>query len=136
MTATETITVILEQFDPNKFRLEKVGFRLSDKCFNVCGGWGDDDDLRYSRLYRGQWTTEQVRQQLWQEIKQYLPRYKAGELKLYGEEPRWYRGKWFKAIMFLVEAAKEHGYVKLIYASDRPHAEMIKRCVEWLLTQV
>ncbi|RCJ27291.1 hypothetical protein A6S26_12695 [Nostoc sp. ATCC 43529] len=132
----ESITVILEQFDPNKFTLEKVGFELSNKCFNVCGGWGGDDGLRYSYLYRRSWTTQEFRQELWQEIKQYLPRYKAGELKVYGEEPRWYRGRWFRSVMLLVEAAKKHGYVKLIYVDDRPHAEMIKRCVEWLLTQV
>ncbi len=136
--------ITLEQFNPQICQVEKTRFRLSDKVFNVSEGWTQDYDvLGSSYLWRYDRTTEQQRIIIWQEIQQYLPRYQGGKLKIWAAEPRWYRGMYFKHLMQIVEFAKQHENVKLIYISDsealrrnRSHAELIKRCVEWLLTQV
>ncbi|MTJ14745.1 hypothetical protein FJR11_19620 [Anabaena sp. UHCC 0187] len=129
--------ITLEQFNPQICQVEKTKFRLSDKVFNVSEGWTQDYDvLGSSHLWRYDRTIEQQRIILWQEIKAYLPRYQEGKLKVWGAEPNWYRGMYFKHLIHIVEFAKQHENVKLIYISDRSHAELIQRCVEWLLTQV
>jgi hypothetical protein len=129
--------IILEQFNPQICQVEKKGFRLSDKVFNISEGWTDDYDvLGSSYLWRYDYTIEQQRINIWQEIQVYLPRYQHGNFPIWGPQPRGYHGMYFKHLMHIVEAAQKHETVKLLYISDRHHAELIKRCIEWLLTQV
>ncbi len=129
--------IILEQFNPQICQVEKTRFRLSNKVFNVSEGWTEDYDvLGSSYLWRYDYTIEQQKAIFWKEIQKYLSRYQEGKLKVWGTEPRWYRGMYFKHLMQIVEFAKQHENVKLIYISERSHAELIKCCIEWLLTQV
>jgi hypothetical protein len=142
--------ITIEEFDPSKFNLEKVSFAMSSKVFNVGQGNGVEDGLGNSPLWNRHLTTAQMREIFWNEIKKYLPRYKRGELPVFGGEPSWYRGMYFRQLMQIAEAVKQHD-VKLIYQGDsasayafgtlryaelREHCEMIKRCIEYLVLSI
>lgn len=128
--------ITIEKFDPKKFRGEKESFRLGlSRTFNVSEGYGEEDGVRPSYLWRFGRSHDEFRRCLWAEIQEYLPRYLAGELPTIGGEPKWYNGSYFRHLMLIVELASTDD-IKLLYISDRPHAELIKRCVEWLIAQI
>lgn len=130
------MAIYVEKFQIHKFTTEKAGFGLNipTTVFNVSEGNGIEDSLRYSPLWRGRNSVEEFRKKLWKEIQRWLPAYKAGEFAL--GQPKRYNAFYFIWLMRIVEAVKAHGDVKLLYISDYEHALLIKRCVEWLLTQV
>lgn len=124
--------ITIQQFDVKQFNnIEKVSFRIADTTFHVDQHYGDRI-LYSSPVYKYNSNVEETRLELWAEIQKYLPKYKAGEIQLFGKVTGYY----FTYLMQLAEAYKKHKFVTLVYVSDRPHAELIKRCILWLTTQI
>ncbi|MEG4503845.1 hypothetical protein QUA81_13365 [Microcoleus sp. F6_B4] len=131
------MTITVEKFDYNKFQTEKVQFAidLDRTVFNVSEGTNSryvDDELGMSPLWRGKHSVTEYRQILWQQIQQHRPRYFAKRLKSFYEPYLVPNSDIFRAIMQLAEAYRDNGRLKLIYITDRSHAELIARCVDYL----
>lgn len=128
------MAIHLEKFNPRLFTTEKVSFQLSSKCFHVGQGDADtragidDDGLRESPLWRGWRSNVEFRKLLWDECRKHLPEYLANRNK--GRI-----GFYLPHLLSLVEAANQQD-IKLVYIDDLEHAELIKRCIEWLATQI
>lgn len=127
----------IEEFDYSKFDTEKVSFEMEfPECevFNVSEGTNNhwnDDELSHSPLWRGKYPVAEYRKILWQQIRLHLPRYKEKGLKGF-YNPLVDNSSQFRSLMRLVEVYKSRGRLKLIYISDRQHAELISRCVQYL----
>jgi hypothetical protein len=131
------MTITLEKFDYNKFQTKKVQFAidLDRKVFNVSEGTNSrhvDDELGMSPLWRGKHSIAEYRQILWQQIQQHQSRYFAKGLKSFYKPYLVPNSDIFRAIMQLAEAYRDNGRLKLIYITDRSHAELIARCVDYL----
>ncbi|MEG4424970.1 MULTISPECIES: hypothetical protein [unclassified Microcoleus] len=133
------MTIAVEKFDFDKFTTEKVKFAIDidHEVFNVSEGLNDQyDQLDNSPLWRGKFSVEEYRQLLWAEIQKHLPRYFKVRLKGFYEPNLVPDSDIFRSIMELAHAYRDTGRLKLIYISDRSHAELIARCVEYLANQV
>ena len=131
--------ITVEKFDFDKFTTEKVKFAIDiDRgVFNVSEGLKNQyDQLDNSPLWRGKFSVEEYRQMLWQQIQQHLPRYFRQGLKGFYEPYLVADADIFRAIMELAEAYRNTGRLKLIYISDRSHAELIARCVDYLANRI
>lgn len=131
------MSIIVEKFDFDKFDTEKVKFAIDvdHEVFNVSEGLNNqyiDDQLENSPLWRGKFSVEEYRQLLWQQIQQHLPRYFRKGLKGFYEPSLVSDSSIFRSIMELAEVYRDQGRLKLIYISDRSHAELIARCVDYL----
>ncbi|MEG4960283.1 MULTISPECIES: hypothetical protein [unclassified Microcoleus] len=131
------MTITVEKFDYNKFQTEKVQFAidLDREVFNVSEGTNSpyvDDELSMSPLWRGKYSVTEYRQILWQQIQHHLPRYLSKGLKSFYEPYLVPNSDIFRAIMELAEAYRDNGRLKLIYITDRSHAELIARCANYL----
>jgi hypothetical protein len=129
--------ITVEKFDYNKFQTEKVQFAIDvyREVFNVSEGTNSrhiDDELGMSPLWRGKYSVAEYRQILWQQIQHHLPRYLSKGLKSFYEPYLVPNSDIFRAIMELAEAYRDNGRLKLIYITDRSHAELIARCVDYL----
>ncbi|MEG4574258.1 hypothetical protein QUA56_16435 [Microcoleus sp. N3A4] len=133
------MTITVEKFDFAKFTTEKVKFAIDidSEVFNVSEGVNNlYDQLDNSPLWRGKFSVEEYRQMLWQQIQQHLPKYFRKGLKGFYEPYLVSDSDIFRAIMELAEAYRDKGRLKLIYISDRSHAELIARCVDYLANQI
>lgn len=133
------MTITLEKFDFDKFTTEKVKFAIDidHEVFNVSEGLTDHyDQLDNSPLWRGKFSVEEYRQMLWQQIQKHLPRYFRVRLKGFYEPNLVPDSNIFRSVMELAHVYRDKGQLKLIYISDRSHAELIARCVEYLANQV
>ncbi|MEG4496982.1 hypothetical protein QUB05_07225 [Microcoleus sp. F10-C6] len=133
------MTIIVEKFDSDKFTTEQVKFAidLDHKVFNVSEGLKDHyDQLDNSPLWRGKFSVKEYRQLLWAEIQKHLPRYFRTGLKGFYEPYLVADSNIFRSIMQLAEVYRDKGRLKLIYISDRSHAELIARCVDYLANQI
>ena len=135
------MTITVEKFDFDKFTTEKVKFAIDidREVFNVSEGLNNqyiDDQLDNSPLWRGKFSVEEYRQLLWQQIQQHLPRYFRKGLKGFYEPYLVSDSNQFRAIMELAEVHRDKGWLKLLYISDRSHAELIARCVDYLANQI
>lgn len=131
--------ITVEKFDFDKFTTEKVKFAIDidREVFNVSEGVKDHyDQLDNSPLWRGKFSVEEYRQMLWQQIQQHLPKYFRKGLKGFYEPYLVADADIFRAIMELAEAYRNTGRLKLIYISDRSHAELIARCVDYLANRI
>jgi|GEM_PF-1919580 hypothetical protein len=131
------MSIIVEKFDFDKFDTEKVKFAIDvdHEVFNVSEGLNNqyiDDQLENSPLWRGKFSVEEYRQLLWPQIQQHLPRYFRKGLKGFYEPSLVSDSSIFRSIMELAEVYRDKGRLKLIYISDRSHAELIARCVDYL----
>lgn len=129
--------ITIEKFDRSIYDNEKTSFQIGSKVFNVSEGtytdW-NDDELWCSPLWKHSRSNEELRQTLWVEIKRWLPVYLSEGKSAINKSRR--PGYMFLSLMQLVETYLEYGELKLIYISDREHAELIKRCVLYLETQL
>ena len=134
------MTITVEKFDYNKFDTEKVEFALDldETVFNVSEGTNSryvDDELGMSPLWRGKYSVEEYRQMLWKQIQQHLPRYFRTGLKGF-YHPLVPDSDIFRAVMRLASIYRDKGRLKLIYITDRSHAKLIARCVDYLAHQI
>ena len=135
------MTITVEKFDFDKFTTEKVKFAIDidREVFNVSEGTNSqyiDDQLDNSPLWRGKFSVQEYRQLLWQQIQQHLPRYLVKCLKGFYEPCLIPNSDIFRSIMELTESYRDNGKLKLIYISDRSHAELIARCVDYLANKI
>ncbi|MEG4455921.1 hypothetical protein [Microcoleus sp. N9_A1] len=133
------MTITVKKFDFDKFNTEKVKFAIDidHEVFNVSEGLKDRyDQLDNSPLWRGKFSVEEYRQLLWAEIQKHLPRYFSKGLKGFYEPYLVSDSNIFRSIMQLAEVYRDKGRLKLIYISDRSHAELIARCVDYLANQI
>ena len=131
--------ITVEKFDFDKFTTEKVKFAIDidREVFNVSEGLKNQyDQLDNSPLWRGKFSVEEYRQMLWQQIQQHLPKYFRKGLKGFYEPSLVADSDIFRSIMELAEAYRDTGRLKLLYISDRSHAELIARCVDYLANQI
>ncbi|MEG5035301.1 hypothetical protein [Microcoleus sp. AT3-D2] len=129
----------VEKFDFDKFTTEKVKFAIDidGEVFNVSEGLKNQyDQLDNSPLWRGKFSVEEYRRMLWQQIQQHLPKYFRKGLKGFYEPCLVADSHIFRSIMELAEAYRNTGRLKLIYISDRSHAELIARCVDYLANRI
>lgn len=121
--------IVIEMFYPPKLKTEKVSFEIGANVFNISEGWGDEDCLGCSPLWRHKRSLDDFKKELWREIKKYS--------KLEAPKPGDYRtrGLYFSYLMRLASLVKEGREIKLLYRSDRDHALLIKRCIYWLVAQ-
>lgn len=123
--------IIIEKFDIKKYTLEKKSFALDIDVFNIGNGYGDVDCLGESYFYSSKSIAE-IRKDIWIEIEQYLPRYKANP-----KSTKWYyKTKYLSGLIQITKAYKILGKVKLISTSELEKAELFKRVIEWLVTQI
>jgi len=134
------MTITVEKFDYNKFDTEKIEFALDldETVFNVSEGTNSryvDDELGMSPLWRGKYSVEEYRQMLWKQIQQHLPRYLRTGLKGF-YQPLVPDSDIFRAVMKSASIYRDKGRLKLIYITDRSHAELIARCVDYLAHRI
>ena len=142
------MSITLVEFDRAIFDTEKcslnmnfttVNNQLVTTVFNVSEGIHDDDyyrdRLRQSLLYKAHLSVEEYRQLLWIQIQENLSDYKADPVCFMNSQQN-RRNFEFKVLMHLVENYKLASRVKLVYINNRPQAELIARCLQYLLTVV
>lgn len=111
--------ITIQEFDVEQFNnIAKVCLRIADTTFHVDEHYGDRI-LYSSPLYKYNSNVEKTRIELWAEIQKYLPKYKAGEIQLFGKVTGYY----FTYIMQLAEAYKKHKFVTLVYVNDTCYAQ-------------
>ncbi|MDB9315619.1 hypothetical protein PN462_21075 [Spirulina sp. CS-785/01] len=145
----------LEAFDLKKYTLEKCCFNMTETVFHVGHEYGADEDVMgksYLWLRRNE-SLQEMRRDLWTDIQRFLPFiqsqqtfyvYESDEkrevMKKDKKLARSYDRLRYKSVrlthlLILLLHLRRHGKVKLLY-SDRAHAEMLKRCLEWLNQQL
>jgi len=109
------MAITVEKFDRSIYDTEKRSFQIGRTVYNVSEGtysdW-NDDELDCSPLW-GNWRTiEELRQELWSEIQSFMPTYLESGMDAVRKRRR------------------------LIYISNRDHAEMIARCIQYVADQI
>ncbi|PJE45236.1 MAG: hypothetical protein CUR32_01145 [Flavobacterium sp.] len=134
------MTIKIEKFDRAIYDTEKCSFLICcfSSTYNVSEGtcnWYEDDELRQSPVWRNWRSIKQQRQEFWAEIKKYLPHYLETGMKEINS--RRYSGSYyFYSLIHMAEKLLDTGKLKLIYISDKEHAEMIGRCVQYLANEI
>lgn len=131
------MTIKIEKFDRSIYDTEKRSFSLCcfSSTYNVSEGTytdANDDELLSSPVWRNWRTIEQQRQEFWAEIKRYLPCYLETGMKGIKSS----RSNYFQCLISMTETYLKTGKLKLIYISDKEHAEMIARCVQYLADEL
>ncbi|MEG3842621.1 hypothetical protein [Microcoleus sp. herbarium14] len=129
------MTITIEKFDRKVYTTEKRSFQICcfSSVYNVSEGTytdANDDELWTSPLWRNWRTIEQQRQEFWAEIKKYLPAYLEGDKDM--ESRRLVTSNYFYCLITMTKDYLASGKLKLLYISDRDHAEMIARCIHYL----
>ena len=88
-----------------------------------------------SPLWRGKYSVAEYRKMLWQHIQKHLPKYFEVGLKGF-YQPLVPDSDIFRSVMKLAEIYRDKGRLKLIYISDRFHAELIARCINYLAHRI
>ncbi len=143
--------IILEKFDPNKVTTEKVSFHLGGNSFNLGqGGFGIyPSPLCCLNRFHPKYSPEAVefqRQEIWAEIKVNLPLELSGKFQSKGSKNPYSHLKYFGPLVrlakmnngefiYLYDEFDTSKPIKLLY-DYQPHGEMIKRCIEWLSSQL
>lgn len=129
------MAITVEKFDRSIYNNEKCSFAIDSfkGVYNVSEGTytdANDDELWSSPLWRNWRTTEQLRQELWVDIQTFLPIYQASGMNPVVKHRR-PSGK-FQNLILAANDYLNLGKLKLIYISDRDHAEMIAKCIQYL----
>ncbi|MCT7971166.1 hypothetical protein [Laspinema olomoucense] len=117
---------------------EKMGFELyswnNSAAYNISKGLyetHDDDYLSRSPLWRGKRTNQEWRLYLWENIKFNLPKYLQGKLDLNRTNEFL-----FHDLMRIALKLADGYQIDLVYLNDEEHAQLTKRCLEWLAQQI
>ncbi|MCT7965048.1 hypothetical protein NG799_01715 [Laspinema sp. D1] len=129
---------LVKFFDSEYSNGEKMYFQIGG-CNGACGynisqglyKTHGDDYLSRSPLWRGKRTNQEWRLYLWETIKVNLPKYLNGKIDLMRTQ------QWeFRDLMFIALKVADGEKIDLVYLDDLEHAELTKRCLEWLAQQI
>ena len=131
------MAITVEKFDRSIYDTEKCSFQIGRTVYNVSEGtysdW-NDDELGCSPLW-GNWRTiEELRQELWSEIQSFMPTYLESGMDAVRKRRRC-SGR-FQCLVNAANNYLDYGKLKLIYISNRDHAEMIARCIQYVADQI
>ncbi|PSB52160.1 hypothetical protein C7B67_08210 [filamentous cyanobacterium Phorm 6] len=133
------MTITVEKFDRTIYDTEKCSFQmLFSSVYNVSEGTytdANDDELWTSPIWRNWRTIQQQKEEFWAEIKKYMPYYLETDMKEINSR-RYSRSNYFHCLISMTEKYLKTGKLKLIYISDREHAEMIAKCIQYLADQL